>query len=409
MGSRVSSRGAILIGCYLVTLVVACASLYIPFNGTLSWLKDFGAYRDIGLGARHGASLYDLRVTPYKLPFVYPPLAAVIFEPLSMVPLQVIQVIWLAANITLLYVILWRALSVAGLTEFAALVSLASLGTLAFVWMGPTHWTLRAGNINLMLLALIYFDMTGVPESRFRGIALGFAASFKLTPGVFMLYLLLTRRYRAFGAALTTLAATIALGFLLLPGESRRFWGGTFLKVDRFKVTDIVDNLNGHSLRSVIMRILHGTAGLTVPWLIACAVVCAIGIPAAVAAYRLGDDHLGILVTAGVGLLISPVSWENHWVWVVPLCAILVVRTAYRKKVWPWIGTGAAITALALRPWKWAIPQNRPMNLHPIELIWASWLAGVTFVLIVAAASYVYLLSKRQPLEPGNAYADRKS
>ena len=41
-------------------------------------------------------------------------------------------------------------------------------------------------------------------------------------------------------------------------------------------------------------------------------------------------DHLleSILLTATVGLLVSPISWTGHWVWAIPACALLWTRTA---------------------------------------------------------------------------------
>ena len=53
-------------------------------------------------------------------------------------------------------------------------------------------------------------------------------------------------------------------------------------------------------------------------WLVAAAVVLA----AAFLAWRTlaRDDRLGTLVVVSfVGLMISPISWSHHWVWVVPM------------------------------------------------------------------------------------------
>jgi alpha-1,2-mannosyltransferase len=45
-------------------------------------------------------------------------------------------------------------------------------------------------------------------------------------------------------------------------------------------------------------------------------------------------ERLGaLLVTAFCGLLVCPVSWTHHWVWVVPLVAFLVPR-ALRGLAW---------------------------------------------------------------------------
>ena len=50
-----------------------------------------------------------------------------------------------------------------------------------------------------------------LPDSRWwKGVGIGLAAGFKLTPLIFIPYLLLTRRYRAAAVAAATFALTIA-------------------------------------------------------------------------------------------------------------------------------------------------------------------------------------------------------
>jgi alpha-1,2-mannosyltransferase len=60
--------------------------------------------------------------------------------------------------------------------------------------------------------------------------------------------------------------------------------------------------------------------------LITAAVVCG-GIALAVRAHRHSSQLLGVLVCAGTGLLVSPVSWVHHYVWIVPALIWLVAGT----------------------------------------------------------------------------------
>ena len=50
----------------------------------------------------------------------------------------------------------------------------------------------------------------------------------KLTPAIFVAYLLLTRRYRAAATAATVFAATVAAGFAVIPASSAWYWAGEF-------------------------------------------------------------------------------------------------------------------------------------------------------------------------------------
>src|SRR6202044_3136848 len=95
----------------------------------------------------------------------------------------------------------------------------------------PVQQTLSLGQVNLLLMALITADLlTGaalVPGARTRwwhGIGIGIAAGVKLTPLIFIPYLLLIRRYRQAAVAAVTFAVTIALGYAILPRDSGDYW-----------------------------------------------------------------------------------------------------------------------------------------------------------------------------------------
>jgi alpha-1,2-mannosyltransferase len=62
------------------------------------------------------------------------------------------------------------------------------------------------------------------------------------------------------------------------------------------------------------------------------------GVVCAALLHRLGHPVLGILTCAITGLLASPVSWDHHWVWIVP---VVVVLACYG-----WRASGAARAAL---------------------------------------------------------------
>jgi alpha-1,2-mannosyltransferase len=95
--------------------------------------------------------------------------------------------------------------------------------------------------------------------------------------------------------------------------------------------------MDNQSLRGAICRLLDvndpGLVGLA-----ACAVVGALGLAVAVWAGRSTRvlrraDAWGAVCTAFTALLISPISWTHHWVWCIPLIALLAVeaRTTARR------------------------------------------------------------------------------
>jgi alpha-1,2-mannosyltransferase len=73
---------------------------------------------------------------------------------------------------------------------------------------------------------------------------------------------------------------------------------------------------------------------------------------------------IGILVCALTGLLVSPVSWSHHWVWVAPLLVVLAdlatrprSLAAPRLRRWaPWLG--AAAVAVLFSGVLWIVPAS---------------------------------------------------
>src|SRR5206468_2387725 len=138
-------------------------------------------------------------------------------------------VLWTAATLALLGYVVHRGLRSLG-APAPALLTMAAVAVAT--WLDPVRTTLYLGQINVVLLALIVGDLLGTPgrrESRWRGVGLGIAAAIKLTPLLFVVYLLLVGRVRAAATAVGTFLAAVAIGFLVAPADSVAYWlRGTF-------------------------------------------------------------------------------------------------------------------------------------------------------------------------------------
>ena len=142
----------------------------------------------------------------------------------------------------------------------------------------------------------------------------------KLTPLIFIPYLLLIRKYRQAATATATFAATVALGYAILPRDSGTYWAdGLFLKANRIVFLGTRGN---QSLRGVLTRLAGSVSSGTVPWVAAILVVTA-GLVTAALLYRARQPVPAMLACALTGLLVSPLSWDHHWVWVAPGIALL--------------------------------------------------------------------------------------
>ena len=197
-----------------------------------------------------------------------------------------------------------------------SVVRLALLASAFALWLEPVWTTLRYGQIDLLIGALILFDLSLPDRSRRKGAGIGVAVAMKLTPAIFVLYLLLTRRLRA--------AAVAAVGLprerrARLRADSRRLERLLGWRVPRTRSrVGRIENAANQSLRGAWSRLLH-SMNVDAVWL--SHAPCSSHSPASTsrcAPVGRGDDARGFSLCALTGLLVSPISWSHHWVLAVP-------------------------------------------------------------------------------------------
>jgi len=305
---------------YLASAAVCCGLA----ARSSAHFADTEVYRMGGAAVLHGGSLYRLRAG--ALPFTYPPFAAVVFTVLAAIPRDAAVALLTAASTVALPVMLYLALrlprpggpAAAGRLSWAVALAVAA----AAIWLDPATAALGYGQVDIVLALAVLYDLALPDTSRWKGVAIGLAAGIKLTPAIFAVYLLLTRRYRAAATAAATFAGTVAAGFAVLPASSGWYWAGEFASPGRISP---VDDPANQSLLGVLSRTLH-TADVLPLWLPLAAAVAATGLALAAAAGRRGDEAAGFSLCAVTGLLVSPISWTHHWVIAIP--ALLVAGTA---------------------------------------------------------------------------------
>jgi alpha-1,2-mannosyltransferase len=304
---------------------------------------DAGVYRAAGAAVLgHHGMLYSLRLGSPGLPFTYPPFAALLFASVSPFSFASWQYALTAASILALPVIAYVSLGLARREAGAGRLGrrqppagrsagrevsagrLAGALALAAVslWLEPVQKTLLFGQLNLLLLVLVMADFAGPDTRRWKGAGIGIAAGIKLTPLIFIPYLYMTRRRRAALTGLAAFVATVVLGFILLPRDSAAYWGGGFAKLG-----DRPERLVNQSINGVIQRTMHGGSAALAGWLVLAGLTIAVGLAVAAAAGRHGRELLAIVVCGVTELLVSPISWTHHWVYVVPALALAASQT----------------------------------------------------------------------------------
>jgi len=369
-------------------LAVALAAWVADLATHLSYMaamRDLVVYRDGGLIVRHVSPAYEAhRASPlydwvgqHGVQFTYPPFAAVLFSVASVLSWTAMRWAMTLASLAALGLSLWLVFGALGYRESKAIRLGATLGVSALALATePVQQTLSLGQVNLLLMLLIVADLlTGgalAPAGRTRwwhGIGIGIAAGVKLTPLIFIPYLLLIRRYRQAATASGVFAATAALGYAILPGDSGTYWAhGLFLKANRIVFLGTRGN---QSLRGILTRLAGSVSAGQVPWLAAAVVIAVAGLAAAALLYRARQPVPAMLACALTGLLISPLSWDHHWVWVAPGLALLahlgaVARRRAARAAW-WAAGGGLFLVFASWPQLWNLGQS---GLTPAGLGW---------------------------------------
>lgn len=288
---------------------------------------DLNIYREAGRLALHGHTMYgpgfgqDLRV---RLPFTYPPFAAFVMVPLSLLPGRGAQVAWTFCNLMLLGVMVWwlfpPALRRAGAEHPVFIV--ATIGALA--WTLPFAQTIAYGQVNIALAFICLVDCTRV--SRYRGVLVGIAAAVKLTPGLFIVYFAVTKQWAAALRAAATFLLSQLLAAAIVPGAAHEYW--FHLVFESSRPGNPFDYYN----QSIFGALRHIGAA-TWLWAPLVAAVAGVGLWRARTAHRAGAEVAAVALVGLSTVLISPISWQHHAVWILMMFATLAAWADTRRRV----------------------------------------------------------------------------
>ncbi|MDG4767113.1 glycosyltransferase 87 family protein [Solwaraspora sp. WMMD406] len=321
---RTGRQVAVLVG--LAVVVAGFLAVAAERHGFFDLKVYYGA---MWHWVRADGELYDHMKPFSQYGFTYPPFAALTMAPMAFLPWHgAIVVSVTLAVLTSALVLWWLVDPVArreGWTRWFAFGVAACL----VAAYEPMRETVNFGQVNTVLLVLVAADLlwlvaarSPVPArwKRFAGVGVGLATAIKLTPGIFIVYLLVTRRFRAAVTAAATAAVATLFAAAVAPDASREFWTQALWNTDRVGSLDFVSN---QSLRGVVARLdpLHPS---TVAWLLLVLAVLAWWAWRARAAVATGDETTGLALTAVVGCLVSPVTWVHHLVWLIPGLILLV-------------------------------------------------------------------------------------
>jgi alpha-1,2-mannosyltransferase len=398
---------------FLAALVAYLTDAVVHPGQLLNWY-DLNVYNDAGLITRQlPAYLYVWQVSS-TVKFTYTPFAGIVFAGFSLVSWSALRWLMTAVSLASIPVTAWLTLGAMGRRGIAR--AAAALIVAAFsLWTEPLTKGLFLGQIEPILLLLVVWDLTRSDSRRWKGVGIGLAAGIKLIPLLFIPYLLAAGKIRQAIVATVTFAATVVIGFIVLPGPSDSYWlTGYFIRPGR---TGGVDALVNQSLLGMLARHAgSGTAAQSV-WLPIAIAVALGGIAGASLLYRAGYQAESWVLVGLTSVLVSPISWDHHWVWVIALLAMVasLVMTSGPIMRWLYLAGGLAILAI-FGAWPWAysgplafVPQRgllgwfvrppiayRTIDLHGWQLVSYNLfvLTGLVIYLIMLAAA---VLAWRKP------------
>jgi alpha-1,2-mannosyltransferase len=307
-----------------------------------------------------GGMVYDwLRPgTPYG--FTYPPFAGLVMSPMAVLPFGAVVVIAATATVlTTALLVRWLAGPLLRRSTWPLWFAFGVAVCVALSFE-PVRETITFGQVNTLLLTLVAGDMLfGVARGRrWAGIGIGLATAIKLTPGIFIVYLLITRRWRAAATAAGTAAAATLLAGAIFPDETREFWTSALWDTNRVGVLWFLSN---QSERGFLARLPIDRVESRV-WLVC--VLLTLGFWAFRVRKEPGDVVGGLAVTGVVGCLVSPVTWIHHCVWLIPAlvrCADAGLSGPSRR---PLYLAGAAYAVMTSRvTWLWESSPRPPLAL----------------------------------------------
>jgi alpha-1,2-mannosyltransferase len=340
--------------------------------GARAWMDGHPLYR--------GDALFHTPIG-LDLPFTYPPLAAIMFCPFAWMHMPVASLAITALTLVLLVgstVIVLTRLDVWSTSTtlpgpawlrrcWLAVVVTAA----ATMWLEPISSNFAFGQINVVLMTLVIADCVPRRTPWPRGLLLGLGIALKLTPAVFLLYFLLRRDTRAALTSLASFVGATLLGFALAWNDSWEYWTRTVHHTDRIGEAALNTDQN---IAGALARLGLTEQQRFLLWVAASLLVLALTVWAMRRVLRADEPTLAVVCVALFGLVVSPVSWSHHWVWVLPAVLVTGIVGWRRRNV-----ALIAVTAIGVALMRWTPIDLLPKH-HEASAVWWRQLAGMSYV-----------------------------
>ncbi|MDK8685845.1 glycosyltransferase 87 family protein [Corynebacterium pseudodiphtheriticum] len=339
----------------IIGLIAGLAATFYRINKTASPV-DMVIYRQGVDAFLHGREMYSepMFAGDLALPFIYPPFGALFMAPLNIVPgiddTFAGRIVIALSNALLLLCLwlVWRWLLDANRWAMPA----AAISWALALISEPVELNHSFAQINVILMSLVVLDLVPRKRTLPQGWLIGIAAAIKLTPLAMLLYFLLRKDFRAIVTAGISAALATLLAAIVRFDATREFYGARLLGMGSGGDFGVNTSYQSNSSwRGMIQRWFSSEQALedsgnlvTALWAVLVILTIATGAWIMIQLLRRGYLVDAWLINAIIMLLISPVSWSHHWVWL----------------------------ALAVPVWFWRAHSMRDYGLGAVVALWIS-------------------------------------
>lgn len=299
-------------------VVVSLVSLY-PFifndKSERQFFFDLTVYFDALKHWTETGDLYSWALPPDNIyGFTYPPFAAIAFLPLLIFPsAKVAGPFVLLSNVLVMILVLLlaqRAMGISFRLRLALSVWLVPLALMLF----PVRMNMVMGQTNMVLLLLVLADGVLFTGTKFSGVLSAIAASIKMTPALFILYFVAKRDWGGVLRFIGTGMVCIGVSFMFAPQITFEFFTDKIFESNR--VGSIVEPLS-YNLLGEFARLFQAPIS-TVLHVSSIFIIGVIAYKAARITWIQRQNLATLCIIGFLTLLVSPISWNHHWVWILP-------------------------------------------------------------------------------------------
>ncbi len=328
---------------------------------------DFGVYLHAARLLLGGRNIYTTPVAPVEqggLFYIYPPLLAFLFIPLTYLPENISIVLWTALNVAL---VAWMVPAVCELccgSRFSELPAKTRWSIGAFSVLLTGRFILQhldRGQTNLLVLALVVLGIGLIQRQDSRpmlgGALVGLTIALKVLPGPFLIWFLFRRQFKALAGAAAGLVSGLSLPALLVGWKANwallSFWISDYVLNTTKRESKLELEFN-YSLRGVLYRFFtpaiafeHGGRAYSfmifpapASWIIAADWLLRFAVLGVVILYWVRFRRSSDLVLTGGGTavllaaipLLYPTTQQNYFVFLLP-AAIYAMYVLFARKL----------------------------------------------------------------------------